>query len=111
MIADNAVRQQFMIADNAVREEFKIADNVVREEFAKADQEVLATVREEDAKLQRQIDENKVNPADASVIVTPGTTDEEGNTVGTTIKVNLPVDGHIRLDENGLYFDGNFGTF
>lgn len=111
MIADNALRQEFMIADNVVREEFKIADNVVREEFAKADQEVLATVREEDAKLQRQIDENKVNPADASVIVTPGTTDEEGNTVGTTIKVNLPVDGHIRLDENGLYFDGNFGTF
>ena len=63
-----------------------------------------------DADLQRQINENKAAPENDSIIIVPGTT-VDGNTTSTTIKVNLPENGMIKVDEFGLYFDGNFGTF
>lgn len=66
---------------------------------------------ESDVVLQQHINENKVTPADTSVIVVPGETNKEGLTTPTTIKVNLPENSMIKVDEFGLYFDGNFGTF
>ena len=78
----------------------------------------IATRLDSDSNLQRQINENKVIPSDNSVVIVPGVTDEEGNTTSTTIKVNIDsettnntIPNHIVLGENGLYFDGYFGTF
>jgi uncharacterized protein (TIGR02145 family) len=91
------------------------AETIAREDADKMLQEAIndeANNRNEsDNILQRHIDENKVTPEDTSVIVVPGTTNEEGLTTPTTIKVNLPENGMIKVDEFGLYFDGNFGTF
>lgn len=67
-----------------------------------------------DKNLQKQIDENKVIPADEdnSVVIIAGSTDENNVTTPTTIKVNLDSTcEHLKLGENGIYFDGYFGTF
>lgn len=71
-----------------------------------------ATRKEADDLLQQHIDENKVIPENNSVVIVPGSTDEYKNTVNTTIKVNLDSEcEHLKLGENGIYFDGYFGQF
>lgn len=62
--------------------------------------------------LELIINKNKVTAEDSSVIVIDGTIDENNVTTPTTIKVKIDSNcEHIKLDENGIYFDGNFGTF
>jgi uncharacterized protein (TIGR02145 family) len=60
-----------------------------------------------DAELQKQINENKVE-GDSSVVVEGGYTDENGVSHKTVVKVRLPENGMIKVDEEGLYFDGNY---
>lgn len=60
-----------------------------------------------DAELQKQITQNKLNEdATNSLVIKPNT---DGN--GTSIKVNLPNGGNIKVDNEGLYFDGFMGNF
>lgn len=63
---------------------------------------------EGDAKLQKQIDQNKlVEDKTHSLVITPNS---DGN--GTTVKVNIPeTHSNIKVDAEGLYFDGYMGTF
>lgn len=63
---------------------------------------------EADADLQRQISENKVTPADDTLVIIPGATDENGAVEGTKVSVKLPLGGMIKFDEEGLYFDGDY---
>lgn len=64
-------------------------------------------VKDEISNLDRIVAENKVTSEDSSIVVIGGKTD--GNTTeATKIKVNLPSSGMIKLDEHGLYLDGNF---
>lgn len=61
--------------------------------------------------LQTQINENKVVNTDNSLIIINGNT-ENNTTIPTNIKVKINTEcSHIKLDENGIYFDGDFGTF
>jgi uncharacterized protein (TIGR02145 family) len=78
------------------------ADKVLQ---AKIEAEALAR-QEADNLLQTQIRENKINAGDSTIIVTPGEGDKN-----SVVKVNLPADGMIKADADGLYFDGFFGTF
>ena len=61
-----------------------------------------------DAEHRQMIEENKVSAEDNSLIIIPGSTDLGGNIAGTSAKVNLPENGMIKVDENGLYFDGDY---
>lgn len=68
--------------------------------------------QEVDSDLQRQINENKVTANNNSVVIEPGFTNENQETIPTKLHVNIDVDcEHIKLGENGIYFDGNFGQF
>lgn len=61
--------------------------------------------------LEKQINENKVVPENNSVTITPGFSQND-ETTHTTIKVNLDTTcENLKLGENGIYFDGNFGQF
>lgn len=83
-------------ADNALQE------NINAEQKSREDA---------DASLQQHIDENQVVPQDASVVIVPGSTNNDV-TVPTTIKVNFDsACEHLKLGENGIYFDGYFGQF
>lgn len=65
-----------------------------------------------DAALKQEIDENKVTAENNSVVIVDGYTDENNVTTPTTIKVNLDdTCNHLKLGENGIYFDGYFGQF
>lgn len=65
-----------------------------------------------DNELKRQISENKLVREDNSIVIIPGNTNETGETIQTTIKVNLDINcDNLKLGENGIYFDGYFGTF
>ena len=65
-----------------------------------------------DATLKQEIDENKVTAENNSVVIVDGYTDENNVTTPTTIKVNLDdTCNHLKLGENGIYFDGYFGQF
>jgi hypothetical protein len=83
------------------------ADKALQENIDKE-----ASIRETiDADLKRQINENKVIPENNSVIIVPGNTDEN-KTTPTTIKVNIDTTcEHLKLGDNGIYFDGYFGQF
>ena len=62
--------------------------------------------------LQKLINENKLVIENNTIVIVPGYTDESGNTTPTTIKVNIdPNCEHMKLGENGIYFDGNLGQF
>jgi uncharacterized protein (TIGR02145 family) len=68
--------------------------------------------QEVDSDLQRQINENKVTANNNSVVIEPGFTNENKETIPTKLHVNIDVNcEHIKLGENGIYFDGNFGQF
>ena len=68
--------------------------------------------QEVDSDLQRQINENKVTANNNSVVIEPGFTNENQETIPTKLHVNIDVNcEHIKLGENGIYFDGNFGQF
>lgn len=68
--------------------------------------------QEVDSDLQRQINENKVTTNNNSVVIEPGFTNENQETIPTKLHVNIDVNcEHIKLGENGIYFDGNFGQF
>lgn len=68
--------------------------------------------QEIDSDLQRQINENKVTANNNSVVIVPGFTNEKQITTATTLHVNIDVNcEHIKLGEDGIYFDGNFGQF
>lgn len=59
-----------------------------------------------DEELQYEIEELKkktIEPLDDSIVV-------EISGYTTSIGVKLPENGMIKVDESGLYFDGNFGT-
>jgi uncharacterized protein (TIGR02145 family) len=58
-----------------------------------------------------QLNETKIVAEDTSLVVKPGSTNEDGLTIPTSIKLNVPTEGMIKADEFGVYFDGNFGTF
>lgn len=87
----------------AIARENEIEANAAAALEAEKDERVAA-----DADLQRQIDENKVENGDDSLTVIPGSTDEEGNTVPTKMVVRIPEGGMIKVDEAGLYIDGDF---
>ena len=58
--------------------------------------------------LQEQINKNKVKAENESIVVIS----EENSNASTTIKVNIDSEcEHIKLNENGIYFDGYFGQF
>jgi uncharacterized protein (TIGR02145 family) len=68
--------------------------------------------QEVDSDLQRQINENKVTANNNSVVIEPGFTNENQETIPTKLHVNIDANcEHIKLGENGIYFDGNFGQF
>lgn len=55
--------------------------------------------------LSTKIDINIINNEDSSLVITR-------NESSTSIKVQIDKDcEHIKLGENGIYFDGDFGTF
>ena len=65
-----------------------------------------------DAILKQEISENKVTAENNSVVIVDGYTDENNVTTPTTIKVNIDnTCEHLKLGENGIYFDGYFGQF
>lgn len=65
-----------------------------------------------DELLHKLINENKLVIENNSIVIVPGYTDESGNTKPTTIKVNIDTNcEHMKLGENGIYFDGNLGQF
>lgn len=97
-------------------------ENKIQETSDKAETE-LNTVKEKlkgdlqeledriNTDLQTQINENKVVNTDNSLIIINGNT-ENNTTIPTNIKVKINTEcSHIKLDENGIYFDGDFGTF
>lgn len=89
---------------DALAEEISARTQGDEELWSALTQEVADRI-EADENLQEQIDELKnasIEPRDESIIV-----EKEGNI--TKIGVRLPADGHIKLDEDGLYFDGDFG--
>lgn len=76
-----------------------------------AEQELWDAINNETANKQ-EIAENKVTAENNSVIIVDGYTDENNVTTPTTIKVNLDdTCNHLKLGENGIYFDGYFGQF
>lgn len=76
-----------------------------------AEQELWDAIKNETANKQ-EIAENKVTAENNSVIIVDGYTDENNVTTPTTIKVNLDdTCNHLKLGENGIYFDGYFGQF
>ncbi len=94
----------------AISNESQIREEIDNQQWAVINNEI-AERKEADADLQRQIDENKVTPENNSVIIVPGKT-ENGTTTPTTIKVNLDDEcEHLKLGDNGIYFDGYFGQF
>ena len=105
--AEAEIREE---ADNALQR--AIDDEVQR---AKDAEQILqdninaeAEIREEqDSELQEQIDENEL-VVDDSLDIRHG--DADNGIPKTQLKVKLPVDGMIKVDENGLYIDGNFNT-
>lgn len=69
--------------------------------------ETINTVKEN---LQNQINRNKVEAEDATIIVT--TNSESENITPTTIKVKLDTNcNQLKFGEDGIYFDGYFGEF
>ena len=93
-----------------------IEDEVVRAETKET--EILNLVNSENAArdlrdndLQKQINENRIESENDSIVVVVGNT-ENNITIPTTIKVNLNSKcEHLKLDEEGIYFDGYFGQF
>ena len=65
------------------------------------------TREEQDSELQEQIDENEL-VVDNSLDIRHG--DADNGIPKTQLKVKLPVDGMIKVDENGLFIDGNFNV-
>lgn len=101
------VDRQIWDSLNKEREERKETDKVLQDNI---NQEAIER-EDTDADLQKQINENKVTPEDNSVIIVDGKT-VEGKTLHTTIKVNIDnTCEHLKLEENGIYFDGYFGQF
>jgi 5-methylcytosine-specific restriction endonuclease McrBC regulatory subunit McrC len=104
---------------NEIKEREELQDKIttLREDIDTLTNELNAEIDNRvnaDKNLQKQIDENKVIPADEdnSVVIIAGSTDENNVTTPTTIKVNLDSTcEHLKLGENGIYFDGYFGTF
>ena len=95
----------------AINDEANRAQNVEGQLWNELNNEI-ENRKNEDANLQRQINENKVTPEDNSVVIEAGSTDGNNVTTPTTIKVNLDSTcEHIKLGENGIYFDGYFGQF
>ena len=93
-----------------VLNEAKIREEIDNQQWGAIINEIQER-KDADADLQRQIDENKVTPENNSVIIVPGKT-ENGATTPTTIKVNLDDEcEHLKLGDNGIYFDGYFGQF
>ena len=126
--ADEAIRAEFAAADAELDKKIGFLKDELAKEIERSlqtDEELDEKIEEEtanridadekermlreaaDADLQRQINENKVTAENTSVVVRAGYTDENG-TYNTTIKVNLPETGMIKVDADGLYFDGNF---
>ena len=130
--SDLALRNEFANADTALKEEIlEYVDNL----SGSSDSNLLhlqtqidtlntrCTIIEEDVveeatlrkeafnELQKQINENKLISETNDFILTPGSTDANGVTTQATIKLNLSKDSMIKVDGNGIYFDGNFGTF
>ena len=95
---------------DAIANESQIREEIDNQQWVVINNEI-AERKEADADLQRQIDENKVTPENNSVIIVPGKTENEATTP-TTIKVNLDDEcEHLKLGDNGIYFDGYFGQF
>ncbi len=68
-----------------------------------------ATRKNEDNELKRNIDENKIVLKDTSLVLEEGAT-INNVTTPTTIKLNIPENSMIRIDEYGIYFDGDFNV-
>lgn len=105
-------RAQTVEADlwTAVNNEVTLRQEVDAQLWASLAQET-ADRTDTDAKLQKQIDENKVTPENNSVVIVPGSTNDHVTTP-TTLRVNLDSEcEHLKLGENGIYFDGYFGQF
>lgn len=78
-----------------------------------ADEELWSAITQEiadriaaDEELQEQIDELKartIEPLDESIVV-----EVSGNTTSIGVKID-PEDSHIKIGDNGIFFDGDFG--
>ena len=69
--------------------------------------QAIAHANNGDAELLKQINQNKLTEDTThSLVVKPNV---DGN--GTSIKINIPDRGNLKVDENGLYFDGFMGNF
>ena len=102
------VNKRLIILENGLEQE--VIDRTNADDVLQSNIDAEAQARKDaDAELQRQINENKVVVEDNSVVIVDGKT-ENGETTHTTIKVNLPENGMIKLDENGLYLDGNYNV-
>lgn len=112
---------QMIAEEAAIREkadaELQVNLNKEAEARENADIELQKNIDEEaeargnaDVELQKNIDINKVivENEKSGIVVTEGFVDAEGNVQNTTVRVKLPEIGRIKVDEFGLYFDGNF---
>lgn len=102
ILGDNELKEKINSVNRDVFEHINDFENKYSE-FDKRLQDGLDECKQTDKELEDKIRVNKVTSADNSIKVTV-----DGN---TKIQINLPEDGHIKIDDNGIYFDGNFGTF
>jgi uncharacterized protein (TIGR02145 family) len=111
-IEEETNRAQTVEADlwTAINNEATLRQEVDAQLWASLAQET-ADRTDADAKLQKQINENKVTLENNSVVIVPGSTNDDVTTP-TTLRVNLDSEcEHLKLGENGIYFDGYFGQF
>ena len=87
------------------------------EELLKADAELISQIQAAEERLNtlyknrdeiyKQLNE-RVAESDSSLEIVNGYTDDKGVTHKTHFKIKLPETGMLKLDAQGLYFDGNF---
>ena len=106
---DAKIQDEATIRNNAdTALDAKIQDEATaRNDADTALNETINTTKEQ---LQEQINRNKVEAEDTTIVVT--TNNESDIAIPTTIKVKLDTNcNHLKFDENGIYFDGYFGEF
>ena len=99
-------------SDETITAETKNIIDALDTKFSEALKAEEDAIIASDEALNAKIEKNKITAEDTSVIIVDGTINENNVTTPTTIKVKIDLNcEHIKLGENGIYFDGNFGTF
>lgn len=104
--ADEAEKKAREEADAAEKAEREAADATEKAERIAADAEEKAAREEADEYHLMRIEENELE-VDNSLAIKHGDYSSDVPS-RTQLKVNFPANGMIRLDEEGLYIDGNF---